>query len=135
MLKVIIDTNIWISFLIGLSLKRLHYFLYDKQFMILISNEQINELIDVLSRSKLQKYFSKEQVTEFLKLIETKSQIVEYKTIVNICRDPKDNYLLSMAIDSKADYLITGDTDLLELKKIEGTQIINFKDFQNRFMR
>ena len=135
MLKVIIDTNIWISFLIGLSLKRLHYFLYDKQFMILISNEQINELIDVLSRSKLQKYFSKEQVTEFLKLIETKSQIVEYKTIVNICRDPKDNYLLSMAIDSKADYLITGDADLLELKKIEGTQIINFNDFQNRFMR
>lgn len=65
MLKLIIDTNIWISFLIGKSLKGLQYFLHDNRFQIITSNEQISELVDVLSRPKLQKYFSKEQVIEY----------------------------------------------------------------------
>jgi putative PIN family toxin of toxin-antitoxin system len=97
--------------------------------MIIFSDEQISELIEVLGRPKLQKYFSKEQVINFLKLIEKKSQIIDYKTKIDICRDPKDNYLLSMAVDSNADYIITGDKDLLELKVIENTQIIEFKKF------
>ena len=79
MLKLIIDTNIWISFLIGKSLKGLQYFLQDNRFQIITSNEQISELVDVLNRPKLQKYFSKVQVIEFLKLIELKSKIVDYK--------------------------------------------------------
>ena len=65
MLKLIIDTNIWISFLIGKNLKGLHYFLQDNRFQIITSNEQISELIDVLSRPKLQKYFSKVQYCLF----------------------------------------------------------------------
>lgn len=56
--KLIIDTNIWISFLIGKSLKGLQYFLQDNRFQIITSNEQISELVDVLSRPKIQKYFS-----------------------------------------------------------------------------
>ncbi len=65
MLKLIIDTNIWISFLIGKSLKGLQYFLQDNRFQIITSNEQISELVDVLSRPKLQKYFSKEQIITY----------------------------------------------------------------------
>jgi putative PIN family toxin of toxin-antitoxin system len=135
MLKLIIDTNIWISFLIGKSLKGLQYFLQDNRFQIITSNEQISELVDVLSRPKLQKYFSKEQIIDFLKLIELKSKIVDYKVKIDICRDPKDNYLLGMAISSKADYLISGDSDLLELREIENTRIIEYKDFENKFMK
>jgi len=53
---------------------------------------------------------------------------------VDICRDAKDNYLLSLAIDAKIDFLITGDKDLLSLQQIETTKIINFKDFENIFL-
>jgi len=42
----------------------------------------------------------------------------------------KDNYLLSLAIDSNADFLITGDNDLLLLNSIENTKIIKFIDFE-----
>ncbi|PIY03951.1 MAG: putative toxin-antitoxin system toxin component, PIN family [Bacteroidetes bacterium CG_4_10_14_3_um_filter_31_20] len=134
MLKILIDSNIWISFLIGKSLKGLQNFLHDKRFIIITSDEQMSELIEVLNRPKFKKYFTKEQIIDFLKLIEQKSQIFKNYTRINICRDEKDNYLLSIAIDSKADYLITGDKDLIELKEINDTQIINFKDFESKFM-
>ena len=134
MLKIIIDTNIWISFLIGKSLKGLQYFLHDNRFTVIISDEQISELIEVLSRPKFRNYFSREQVIEFLKLLEEKSKIIKSITQINICRDEKDNYLLSIAADSRADYLVTGDNDLLELREIKDTQIINFRDFESKFM-
>ena len=56
------------------------------------------------------------------------------KLKIDICRDPKDNYLLGMAISSNADYLISGDSDLLDLREIEDTRIIKYKDFENKFM-
>ena len=55
--------------------------------------------------------------------------MVKVKSDVKICRDKKDNFLLNLSIDSKADFLITGDNDLLVLKKIERTIIMSFTDF------
>jgi len=52
---------------------------------------------------------------------------------VSICRDPKDNFLLALAIDSKADFLVTGDQDLLSLKNIENTGIITLNQLYNKF--
>jgi putative PIN family toxin of toxin-antitoxin system len=48
----------------------------------------------------------------------------------NLCRDSKDNFLLSLCNDSKADYLITGDKDLLDLKKFGKTTILTITDFE-----
>lgn len=44
---------------------------------------------------------------------------IEVKSVITACRDEKDNFLLSLAVDGKADFLITGDDDLLTLKKDE----------------
>jgi uncharacterized protein len=49
--------------------------------------------------------------------------------VVTICRDSKDNFLLSLAIDGRADYLLTGDSALLDLKKIGKTKIITISEF------
>ena len=56
-------------------------------------------------------------------------KLVAVTTSVSICRDAKDNFLLDLAIDSKADYLVTGDSDLLELKEIQKTKIVIFSLF------
>lgn len=48
---------------------------------------------------------------------------IEVKSIVTVCRDSKDNFLLALAKDGQADYLLTGDKDLLELKKFGKTRI------------
>ena len=50
-------------------------------------------------------------------------------SVVNLCRDYKDNFLLSLAMDAGADYLVTGDDDLLDLKSIGDCQIVSLTDF------
>ncbi len=44
--------------------------------------------------------------------------LIEVESIITICRDPKDNFLLALAKDGKANYLLKGDKDLLELKNL-----------------
>lgn len=127
--KIIIDTNIWISFLIGKSLQGLQNYI-DSQFISIVTcNEQIQELQEVFKKPKIRKYFSTEQIEEFFWLFDESSENITLKTKSDLCRDLKDNYLVSLAIDSKADFLITGDFDLLELDQIENTTVIKFSDF------
>lgn len=57
--------------------------------------------------------------------------VVESK--VSICRDPNDNFLLALAKDGKANYLLTGDNDLLEIQQYEKTIIIKISEFLERY--
>ncbi len=59
------------------------------------------------------------------------SDFIEIESDVRVCRDLKDNYLLAMAVDGKADFLITGDLDLLDLDCYQNTRIINYKIFED----
>lgn len=131
--KVIIDSNIWISFLIGKNLTGLQYFIDEQKIKIITCNEQRAELAEVFKKAKLRKYFSKYQIIEFFELLDESSECIKLITHSDLCRDPKDNYLVSLAIDSNADYLITGDKDLLELNSIENTKIIKYTDFEKNF--
>ena len=58
--------------------------------------------------------------------------LIEIKSSVSVRRDPKDDFLLSLAKDGKADYLITGDKDLLNLGKFKKTKILTITDFLNQ---
>ncbi len=70
----------------------------------------------VTSREKLKKYFPAESVTELVELLETIAKKVTIRPTHFINRDPKDNFLLDLIDFSKADYLVTGDKDLLLLE-------------------
>ena len=128
--KVIVDSNIWISFLIGKCLKNLQEYIDSQTVLIVTCNEQIQELTEVFKKPKIKKYFTQEQIREFLELLNESSVNVVIKTKTELCRDLKDNYLISLAIDSNANFLITGDKDLLILNKVKNTQMIKFNDFE-----
>jgi putative PIN family toxin of toxin-antitoxin system len=64
-----------------------------------------------------------------LETIDEYAVFVDGQTQIEICRDPKDNFLLSLSIDGKADFLITGDNDLLELTQFGSTSILTIADF------
>ena len=49
---------------------------------------------------------------------------------LDVCRDKKDNFLLNLACDSKADYLVTGDKDLLEIKSLNKTKILTLSELK-----
>ena len=128
-IKVIIDTNLWISFLIGKELLGLKTLLIEQTIQVVLSKQILQEIILVTKRPKLQKYFPKNKVTELVDLLKVIGLLIEIKSEVSICRDPKDDYLLALAKDSQADFLITGDRDLLILEQFRETQIVTYQNF------
>jgi uncharacterized protein len=127
--KVIIDTNLWISFLIGKQLASLKLLLVRGIIQPVFSQQLFDEIMLVTQRPKLQKYFSPEQVSDLMEFLKEIGVLVEIRSSVSLCRDPKDNYLLALAQDSGADYLITGDRDLLILENFAGTAILTYQEF------
>ena len=110
-IKIIIDTNLWISFLIGKGLKELKNLLVEETVQVVISEEILQEIIIVTQRPKLQKYFPRNKVDELIQILQAIGLFIIITTEVSICRDPKDNYLLALAKDSNANFLVTGNQD------------------------
>jgi putative PIN family toxin of toxin-antitoxin system len=106
--------------------------LVNDRLTIYYSKELLEEYKDVIFRKKFEKYIRKEQVVRFINLVLTRLRPIEIKTLVRLSRDEKDNFLLSMAIDSSADYLVSGDPDLLVIKTIGKTKIIDMSTFLKR---
>ncbi|HZV69055.1 MAG TPA: putative toxin-antitoxin system toxin component, PIN family [Saprospiraceae bacterium] len=130
-LRIILDTNIWISFLISNRQNNFDLLLKQSKAEILFSTELLNEIKDTIEKPKLKKYFSSNSMEEMLNAFEVYIVLVSVSTTVSICRDPKDNFLLSLALDGKADYLLTGDKDLLSMKTYKKTKIISITSFVN----
>ncbi|SHJ74459.1 hypothetical protein SAMN05444280_12825 [Tangfeifania diversioriginum] len=130
-IKIIVDSNVWISFLIGGSLQGLQIHINSNLISIVTCEEQLHELREVFNKPKIRKYFSKEQILDFFELLDEASEKVTLQTKVKICRDSKDDYLIALAIDSQADYLLTGDYDLLDLVKIQNTNVVKYSEFNS----
>ena len=90
----------------------------------------MTEIKDVTGRERLKKYFPQESVTELLELLETIAEKVEIKPTHFINRDPKDNFLLDLIDFSKADYLVTGDKDLLVHNPFKSATILTPANFE-----
>ena len=129
-IKVIFDTNVWISFLIGKRLSFIKKYIVTGQITIIVTQQLINEIKLVTGREKLKKYFSRESVTELIALLEIIAEKVEITPTHFINRDPKDNFLLDLIDFSKADYLITGDKDLLEHDPFLTANIVTPANFE-----
>jgi putative PIN family toxin of toxin-antitoxin system len=95
----------------------------------------LTEIKIVTGREKLKKYFPKEDVRELIDLLETIAEKVEIESIHFINRDPKDNFLLDLIDFSKADYLITGDKDLLEHHPFKTAQILTPAEFEKQLRK
>ena len=128
--RVVIDTNIWISFLIGKTLSGLSEAIMNDKIKILFSEELSNELVEVLQRPKFKKYFSQEDIAELISLLRFKTEQIEITEHFTDCRDPKDNFFLDLCVSGNADYLITGDDDLLVLNPFRSVKIINYHLFR-----
>lgn len=98
---------------------------------LIFSEELFIEFISVAERPKFKKYFAENDVKYLIQIINRFGVLVQVTTEINRCRDIKDNFLLSLAIDSDADYLITGDNDLLDLEHIYETKILTIQGLRN----
>ena len=93
------------------------------------ASELLDEFVEVARRPKFKKYFSITDLNELLTEIHSRAEFIDVTSVVNLCRDEKDDFLLALAKDGKADFLITGDNDLLELEKFEKTNILTMANY------
>jgi hypothetical protein len=128
-LKVIIDTNLWVSFIILKKYNLLDNFLFSGKVRLLFSKELISEIQQTIVKPKLKAYFVDNALDKMLSAFEPFTDLIEVETRVKICRDSNDDFLLSLSKDGKVDYLITGDNNLLDLKTFGKTKIVTIKDF------
>ena len=127
--RVIIDTNLWISFLLTKDFSKFDSIIADYEIMLLFSEELVSEIIEVTQRTKFRKYFKLEDVESLMLMIKTRAIFVDVTSEIHKCRDPKDNFLLSLSMDGNATHLLTGDKDLLILKRFGQTKIIKIAEY------
>lgn len=130
-MRIVIDTNDFISALIGKKHREKLRAVLDNTSIELFADENLlTELAEVAYRDKFQKYVTLEEIALYLAAIKARLTILVPITSVTDSPDPDDNYLLSLAIDAQADYLITGDKNhLLALSPYRGIGIIRLQAF------
>ena len=129
-MRVVIDTNTWLSRLLlsdSVPARAVDRALQEAE--VLVSEASIEELADVLSRDKWDRYLSIAERQEFLRRLYRVTTMIPVLSEVEDCRDPKDNKFLALAFDAQADYLVTGDRDLLVLNPWREIGIIKPADF------
>jgi len=84
----------------------------------------------VANREKFRRYFSIKDVADLVNFFRITGLFYEINDYEEICRDPKDDFLLALAKTSNADYLVTGDRDLLVLENYGKTKIITIEKFE-----
>lgn len=125
--RIVLDTNILISSLI--SKKSSPYLLYHgwrkKRFTLITSEEQLEELNQVLEYPKLRKFINQDEATIMVSALHEFAVTVADLPKVNYSQDLDDNLIIATAIAGKADLIVTGDKgDLLALKTVENIAIV-----------
>jgi len=124
--RVVIDTNVFISALLWNGNPEKVLELWRKErILLLLSPFLSSEIFSILERSNV----DNEDIQYFIQSLENHSVKIIPVTNITLCRDPKDNEILSLAVNGDANYIITGDRDLLTFRNVKGVTIVNPKEF------
>jgi len=128
--SVVFDTNVLVS--AALFSRSIPRQAFEKALLdgdVLFSKATHAELVEVLDRPKFDKYLSKSERLRFISLFVEAAILVEVAETITVCRDPKDNKFLELAISGRATYIVSGDDDLLELHPFGGITILQPQAF------
>jgi putative PIN family toxin of toxin-antitoxin system len=127
MIRLVIDSNVFVSALI--SSRSIPALLLDEagiKYSLFISKEILSEVEDVISRKKFG--FTKQKISLAMEAILSFSEIINPEIKVDVIKsDPDDNKILECAIACNAQYIVSGDSHLLDLREYESIKIINPK--------
>ncbi len=127
MIRVVPDTNIIISsvFWKGNPYEVMRRGI-SSEFQLVISPQILDESVNKL-RNKFG--FPEESIQEMVNILATFSHVVEPSAKFDIVRDKNDNKIIECAVEGKANFIVTGDPDLLELKEFKGIKILTAAKF------
>jgi len=129
-MNIIIDTNLWVSFAIGKKISVMRTLFTHPRIRIYVCDELLDEFAHVSTRLKIRKYITDDDVKDTYKLMEQYCHHLPIaKKAISPVRDKKDLYLLSFAETIPADFIVTGDNDLLSLQSHHQTRIVSYAEF------
>jgi uncharacterized protein len=132
-MRSVVDTNGFVSAVVSsVSVPRKAVDKALDQSVLLLSQATLDELTEVLFRSKLDRYVSQKERRVFLSQLESVAEFVPSIRIVRECRDPKDDKFLEVGLNGRADLIITGDKDLLGMNPWRGIEILSPRDYWQR---
>ena len=123
--RVVIDTNVLISGLFSTTstpAQAVEKAVTKAQLVATI--ETLRELIETLLQPKFDRYVSRERREALLQRVASLVEIIEVLQHVRASRDPKDDKFLEAAVNGRADVIVTGDKDLLDLNPFRGVAIL-----------
>ncbi len=123
--RIVVDTNALVSrLLLPRSVPAQAVRKATASGQLLISETTFAELADVLARPKFTPYVSMNDRQQFIRQLGRVSEMVPITRIMRECRDPKDDKFLELAVNGRADVIITGDKDLLAPNPFRGIPIL-----------
>ena len=123
--RVVVDTGALVSrLLLPGSIPAQAVVKATREARLLVSRETLAELADVLSRRKFDRYVTISDRQRFLRLLSGIAELVPVIRRVRACRDPRDDMFLEVALNGRADVIVTGDRDLLALHPFRGIPIL-----------
>lgn len=129
-MRCVFDTNVVVSAaLIAGSVPRVAFDKAIDDGTILISVPVLLGLAEVLGRKRLDRYLLVEERMRFLVALLKEAVMVEVTETVSDCRDEKDNKFLELAVSGRANYIVSGDEDLLVLNPFRGFGFLRRKNF------
>ena len=126
-MRLVLDSNVYIS---GLTIEGLTF----EVMVATLSEHQVfvsDAILKEVSKALRKKFKQPEGlVQEQIDAIESRTELLEiHGTLQGVSRDPNDDHVLELCEIAKADYLISGDQDLLVLKKHKHTRIVSPREF------
>ena len=132
-MRCVVDTSVFVSAAVfSLSVPRQAVKKALKEGVLIFSDCTMDELKEVLFRSKFDLYVSRHGRAVFLGQLGAVAEFVPIVQLIRECRDPKDDKFLEVALNGKADLIITGDADLLTLHRWRGIAILSPANYLNR---
>ncbi len=133
-MRIVLDANVFVSALISAkgTPARLLVYWQEGKFDIVVSPPMLQELERVLHYSRLQQQYHlpEEEIQRFLRLLRTRAiEVAPSEEIAVIERDPTDNRYVECALAGDAQYIVSGDAHLLDLKEHRGVRILTPMEF------
>ena len=133
-LRIVLDANWYVSACISRKSRWTLYYeiLKDKRFQVFYSSELMHEFDNVIARPKFTKIISSRHVSRFKRIALELLLKTEIGMVPAVVRDVNDDCLLGVCEGCRADFLITGDQDLLVLGTYQETAILTMSQFLTR---
>jgi len=132
-MRVVLDTNILVSSALGGALELILDKWSDDAFIVIVTTDILDEYFEVINRPKFR--LKQETIDKIIRYIYQFAEIiVPTETVQVIKADPTDNKFLEAALFGEADYIVSGDSHLLELKTFRGIPILSAREFIEQLM-